>query len=942
MYNNISNNFNKVTIIFNEIKKIVEMNIIDLKNYTVDATLTSESLIILINNLVNNILINTVKSYKHSYYEPLVEFIINIIKQKNIDLSYGNYNILKIINSINNAHIYLKKIKGHIINNKYYNLDILFTAANKGTLPTFLFWWMLLKNTALTHDNYLQLLCLSIVNCDDRIFKYVIDIKNVDNLGAFYINNNIESVIIELLKTAIPKKFKLKRIKLLSTKVNLIPYYSIMIEQSYSLILLNNLSKYYYNDFIHFHTMKNIFIHNNNNFEFLAALEFYNNLKTNKEKNYFCILCSLDGYTHEKIKSFNCDFELLSNNYSYILSEIVKWLDNDSTYIYDNKILNHIFKYYIQNDYIKLYIDNENISSNNIYKYTKFYVDKNKYNIHNIKVNRVLHFLRCIMKNKYNTKEKEFKFNFKPIINEIINFKPNLKCPVMRKGSLNYQLKEQEFNNIPPRHLLPMESIINKQFLIKEKADGILTKNIPKCIYPEILDIFEYEIKAEYIEDLNLYLIFDINIPNKTIYERQVYLRNLHYVTSSKKIVPNINNIDELITEIQEERELLSRFIKNTSEIKWYPKGSWKINMNNENYNNIIKVITGKSEHLNIILNGTFNCDGLILTPLDGSRELKIKPNHLQTIDLCYNESKWVDKENNHYNIVKMENKKYKNKIYRCYPFIDSDQILKYIPKEVRYDKKYPNSYQIIDQIQNIYKFNWESSNLLDHNSKKYYENKTKISDTQIITIINKNTQILESMISFIKPENNKKWLDLGCGNCKLFKYIKDKYYPKKYLGIDNDVDVLSKLYHLVDQYSETFNIYPSNLNLVWDKQNIWNSFNWNIKYDYIIANFSLMHFCNNIFWTQLNNITTKGSIFIFNLVKENSNWNYNNSYLKSNTESTEINFEWTHTSKFNEPLITETIISNYINSFNWKLIHINESNGPLTNCYKWYIIERL
>jgi len=585
------------------------------------------------------------------------------------------------------------------------------------------------------------------------------------------------------------------------------------------------------------------------------------------------------------------------------------------------------------------------------------------------------------MKNKYITKEKQFKFNFKPIINEIINFKPNLKCPVMKKGSLNYQLKEQEFNHIPPRHLLPMENILNKHFLIKEKADGILTKNIPKCIYPEVLDIFEYEIKAEYIEDLNLYLIFDINIPSKTIYERQVYLRNLHYITSSKKIVPNVNNINELIIELKEERELLSSFIKNTSEIKWYPKGSWKINMDIENYNDIIKIITEQSEHLNIILNGIFNCDGLILTPLDGSRELKIKPNHLQTIDLYYNGSKWLDKENNNYNIVKTENKKYKNKIYRCYPYLDFDQILKYIPKEVRYDKKYPNSYQIIDQIKNIYKFNWNSSNLLDGNrntlldgnrntlldgnkntllddnkntlldgnrntlldgNRKYYENKTKISDTHIISIINKHTQILESMISFIKPENNKKWLDLGCGNCKLFKYIKDKYYPKKYLGIDNDVDVLSQLYHLVDQYSEIFNIYPSNLNLVWDKQNIWNSLNWNIKYEYIIANFSLMHFCNNTFWTQLNNITNKGSIFIFNLVKENSNWKYNNSYLRSNTELTEVNFEWTHNSKFNEPLITETIILNYINSFNWKLIHTNEVNGQLTNCYKWYIIERL
>ena len=39
-----------------------------------------------------------------------------------------------------------------------------------------------------------------------------------------------------------------------------------------------------------------------------------------------------------------------------------------------------------------------------------------------------------------------------------------------------------------------------------------------------------------------------------------------------------------------------------------------------------------------------------------------------------------------------------------------------------------------------------------------------------------------------------------------------------------------------------------------WDNINLWNSFDWTIKYDYIVANFSIMHFWSDLFWEQLNN----------------------------------------------------------------------------------------
>jgi hypothetical protein len=492
---------------------------------------------------------------------------------------------------------------------------------------------------------------------------------------------------------------------------------------------------------------------------------------------------------------------------------------------------------------------------------------------------------------------------------------------------------------IPPRHLLPFENIINNNFLIKEKADGILMNSLPIDIFPKALEFNKYEIKAEFIESLNLYLVFDINIPDSTIYERQIFLRNLHYITQNKIKIPNVKNFDELINQIHLERSSLEVFVElNFNKVKWYPKCSWKMLMTSENYSNIKNIISGKSNYLKSLNYGIFNIDGFILTPLSGARELKVKPKNLLTIDLLYDGVNWLDSDNNIYNNIELEPKVNikKNKIYRCYP---KEETNNYVPYDIRFDKRQPNSKLIIDQLNNIYNFDWNKD--LDE-LRCYYENKNKI-NSDVINIISNHQKILDNLINFIKPGLNKNWLDLGCGKCKLFKNIENKYYPKKYVGIDNDVKILSDCLYLFDKQPEKFNIYPYNLNNTWDENNIWINFNWKINYNYVIANFSLMHFCNDLFWTQLNNVVVSGTKFIFNIVKENSYWKNNNSYLKSNNELTIINFEWVHKSEIIEPLISEQQLEMYIQKYKWKIIkNYLENDNNFTNCYKWFIIEKI
>ena len=65
--------------------------------------------------------------------------------------------------------------------------------------------------------------------------------------------------------------------------------------------------------------------------------------------------------------------------------------------------------------------------------------------------------------------------------------------------------------------------------LIREKADGILVNDLPKNIFPEIT--FDCKIKAEYIEELDLYLVFDIDMNIKKT-TQSLYLCSIKFTTN--------------------------------------------------------------------------------------------------------------------------------------------------------------------------------------------------------------------------------------------------------------------------------------------------------------------------------------------------------------------------------------------------------------------------
>jgi SAM-dependent methyltransferase len=207
---------------------------------------------------------------------------------------------------------------------------------------------------------------------------------------------------------------------------------------------------------------------------------------------------------------------------------------------------------------------------------------------------------------------------------------------------------------------------------------------------------------------------------------------------------------------------------------------------------------------------------------------------------------------------------------------------------------------------------------------------------------------LLSEQINNFSPSLNKYWLDIGCGNGKLIPNI-TKYNPKYYMGVDIDIKQLIKCLKYHDVNQEIYNFTPCDLKNNWSESlNKWVTFpNKNIKFDYIIANFSLMHFFNDEFWTQLNSIVYTNTKFLFNLVninKDFNGWYEANSFLKMENNIVSYKFEWTHENIKTEPYIDQDIIIQYLHTFNWKLIKRTQpnTNYPLVNLYNWWLVEKI
>ena len=95
----------------------------------------------------------------------------------------------------------------------------------------------------------------------------------------------------------------------------------------------------------------------------------------------------------------------------------------------------------------------------------------------------------------------------------------------------------------------------------------------------------------------------------------------------------------------------------------------------------LISMILSELGELFITDCGSYRNDGLIISPLNGSREIKVKPLSLHTIDVLNNGDFWQDREGNNLDFMIKDSVDdfAKDSIWRCYPTFNKNDLGNYI-----------------------------------------------------------------------------------------------------------------------------------------------------------------------------------------------------------------------------------------------------------------------
>ena len=965
----------------NEVTKIMGLfKKKELHKYSFDTNNALNIISPLITQIVNGVIVENEnqKNFKMEYYIPLMEFIVDTIismyKTNEAEVhSILRYDLLEKLTSFYKGQKLLYVLNKHITNLKLSKDEIsnyLTIASKTGTIMTFNFWLeqsieqsidqsteqsieqSTKKLESLSHERLLTIFINSISNSDDRLYKYLLKTVLSVNKLALQNKNDVLTLINSLASSLVPPKYILKRLKLLSQHISLVPYFNHMVTTFHSEKVLLELHKYYYIVPYTFDVL-HIFINNVISYSYdpnkilLKIQNIIDILKTNEEQTMLYIITVLCNY---------CDIDINISLESKIVVDIVtKYADSICNLlnwktIHMNQKAQPIILILTNNNLINKYIENKQITFINtqLYFLTRFIDVNMNMSPPQIKkaiyINKILHKFRLMAKKKKKTKITNHNIVMFNVLNELKTYEPKQNVKVLQEGSYIYQINKQKFSNLPPRHLLPGEITIYNNFLLREKADGILINNLPIDIFPHQPILHNYMIKAEYIEELDLYLVFDIDIPNTTIIERYNILRNAHNNVDTIEPI-KIEILDDYNNTIMKEHANIMKFIKTCSNntIKWYPKFACLYQYNdNILYKQLIQDVILN----NISISNTlYKNDGVILTPLNGDREIKIKPKDMMSIDLLYNNKRWYDRSKVDWSdlIMPTNIKLTSGNIYRCYPKADKFEVESY-----RYDKKKPNDTNIVDCIINIINHNWiDDIKMIE----TYYYNKlqSKLQSklpNKLINILKSQQTILSNNINMLDPMNNMNWLDLGCGSGKLINHIKN-YNPKYYMGLDIDIRQLVKCLKYHDINQNVYNFTPCDLNSNWNNnKSRWLSIPKDITFDYVVANFSLMHFCSDTFWEQLNNVTHTGSLFMFSIVDPNENnimWNNCDSFLKIKNNITEYYFEWTHDKVMTEPYICNTMLESILKRYGWNVKSRNKNNvNDLASIYEYIVVYRI
>jgi len=387
----------------------------------------------------------------------------------------------------------------------------------------------------------------------------------------------------------------------------------------------------------------------------------------------------------------------------------------------------------------------------------------------------------------------------------------------------------------PPIHARPYDllNLANQteQFWITEKADGIYRSDMPADVYPPFPKETDILMESEYIQSLNLFLVFNVTSPamvEMDYGERMEWLTTRHEQTAHGifyhcRMDPT--QPYNTSTAFKDDIASLNAFLETARKHNkpcWYPKFVFQLDERNEQFLTFLKVNGLFSANPAIYggtSNGVFPTDGLIVVREKSQNTLKIKPKCHLTVDLqcihsIHNTMDFVTREGTLATTMDCESDKNKatyinGKIYRCH-WVWS----KWRPREIRNDKQLANPDEIVNDITAYHKNPWsidDIQNLLK--MRPYYGGYLKSSFPCLETLVflQRQTACQELSIKLalrhIKSDasestsaplstniKNNHWLDLGFGKRK--KYIAKAFDEEKmecqWTGIELDPSLVS------------------------------------------------------------------------------------------------------------------------------------------------------
>lgn len=435
-----------------------------------------------------------------------------------------------------------KCIKKFISNNSLV-LDYIYSACSSGTYKTFIYWYKLGNITC-----YYNSIRIALYNKDIRIFKFIID-KYAKTYNADGFIKRDMDIIRMIFSRYSGYKTIIKKIGCLKDIMNSGIIISILNRTSDDRILSYVHKKYHrYHNFESIGLLIKSLIDNTIMKSSICAdtctetinnklVKLFNYLEDENQKYYFYfIIHTFINHKDEQNKLLNYKFyknkmiNIVNDNIQSILEYIC---DNHKNFfvLLNNDYFRFLFKIIKEHDYFTQNLDNylnddlhlfQKVHAskiiNDLILFKKFYSPPNIKDINVVNCNKLSHLLRLKMRRVYNLKiynsiVKKYKLHI-----ELLNYEPNLLIPVLRSGSLNYQYT---INQFPATKILPD---------IVDKYDKIHTSivssqcSVYKCPCKKIFK--DIRVSAYYIEELDIYLIVDIDIKNTTIKERTQILLN--------------------------------------------------------------------------------------------------------------------------------------------------------------------------------------------------------------------------------------------------------------------------------------------------------------------------------------------------------------------------------------------------------------------------------